>query len=102
MNKLNALNDDGAQEIICGRTEVIVKKRTVADNGHEKIETIHKGIVLQETAGGFLRVYNPMPGGDAAPEHSGWYPRQSRLCWCEITHVREEHRAMPIPPLLRY
>jgi hypothetical protein len=103
MNSLNALNSGAQTEILTGRTEVIVKKREI-DGGREKISTIHKGIVVQQTTGGFVRVYNPLPtsqGGDTSPENAEWYPLHSKLCWCEVTHQREEHRAMPTPATLR-
>lgn len=88
-------------EIITGRTEVVVKKRT-EENGRDKVTTIHKGIVIQQTNGGWVRVYNPLLGGDTSPEAAEWFPLQSRPCWCEVTSHRDTSRAYRIPASLRY
>lgn len=97
MKNLTAPADD-ALNIVNGQTEVIVKKRS--EDG--KIGTIHRGIVVQQTAQGWVRVYNPTPKtGDVSPETSEWFPLQSRNCWCEIVGQRKGFDIMPIPALLR-
>lgn len=81
-----------------GITEVIVKRRE--ENGSTK--TIHKGIVVQQTTGGFLRVYNPAPvekGGDTSQENAEWFPSEGRACWCEV--VGQRATKLQISPVLR-
>jgi len=91
-------------ELLPGRTCVaVMKKVTDPITKRESVITLHEGIVLQD-CGPFARVFSPAPkdkGGDVSPETCELYPVNSPLCWMEVTSVRKEDNAFPIPPLWR-
>ena len=75
-----------APQIITGKTKVRVKKRITSEmTGKESVQTIHEGIVVaQNSVSSWLKVYSKK-NGDTALEHAEWFPRDSKLCWCEIS-----------------
>lgn len=92
-------------QILVGRTCVAVVKRTTDPvTKRETTAIIHEGVVVQD-CGTFARVFSNAPrdkGGDVSPETCELFPISSPVCWMEITSVRKEDNAFPIPPLLRF
>jgi transcriptional regulator of met regulon len=101
MHNRNALSADAT--IINGRTKVTVKKLEINEQTRrEQIKSIHDGIVVAQTSH-FLKVFNGSPskdGGDTSQDNAEYYPRNSRLCWCELAGTLDADKALPLSPTL--
>lgn len=101
MYNKNALAADAP--IYNGRTKVTVKRLEIDERTRrEQIKSIHDGIVVAQTSH-FLKVYNPSPvkdGGDTSQDNAEYFPRDSRLCWCEMAGTLDADKALKLSSTL--